>query len=189
MNISERVCIGAIIGAFGINGELRVKSFCADPSAIGDYGPLTNEDGTKTFDLKIISPIKGGYAARIKNIRYRDQAEELKGEALYVLRDAMPTLPDDEFYYSDLIDLLVLDTGGVKLGKIIAINDHGAGDFLEIKAIGQKNLALLPFTKEAVPTIDLTSGLIIVDPPKGVFGRDEHEDPPEQTNYVELGDE
>jgi 16S rRNA processing protein RimM len=189
MTTSERICIGAIVGAFGIKGELRIKSFCADPDAIGDYGTLTNEDGTRSFDLKIVGPIKGGYSARIDGVRYRDQADELKGTALYALRDALPSLPDDEFYHSDLIGLDVFDTGGVKMGKISAVHDHGAGDFLEINAIGQKNLALLPFTKEAVPTVDLASSKVIIDPPKGVFAGDEPEEPPEPTNFVELGDE
>ncbi len=189
MTTNERICIGAIIGAFGIKGELRVKSFCADPDAIDSYGILTNEDGTQSYDLKIIGPIKGGYAARIADVRYRDQAEDLKGVSLYALRADMPNLPDDEFYHSDLIGLPVIDTGGVKLGTITAVHDHGAGDFLEINAIGQKNVALLPFTKAAVPTVDLTAGKVIIDPPKGVFAGDEPEEPPEPTNFMELGDE
>jgi 16S rRNA processing protein RimM len=189
MTKEDRICIGAIIGAFGIKGELRVKSFCADPDSIGDYGVLTNEDGTQSFDLKIIGPIKGGYAARIADVRYRDQADELKGTSLYALRVDLPTLPDDEFYHSDLIGLPVIDTGGVKLGTIVAVYDHGAGDFLEINAIGQKNAALLPFTKAAVPTVDLAAGKVIIDPPKGVFAGDEPEEPPEPTSFVELGDE
>ena len=189
MTQEDRICIGAIVGAFGIKGELRIKSFCADPDAIGDYGVLTNEDGTRSFDIKIIGPIKGGYNARIAGIQYRDQAEDLKGISLYTLRSNLPNLPDDEFYHSDLIGLAVIDTGGVTLGTIVGVDDHGAGDFLEINAIGQKNSALLPFTKLAVPTADLAAGKVIIDPPKGVFAGDEPEEPPAPTNYVELGDE
>jgi 16S rRNA processing protein RimM len=189
MTKEDRICIGAIVGAFGIKGELRIKSFCADPDAIGDYGTLTNEDGTRSFELGIIGQIKGGYNARIAGIQHRDQAEDLKGISLYTLRSNMPNLPDDEFYHSDLIGLPVIDTGGVQLGTIIGVEDHGAGDFLEINAIGQKNSALLPFTKLAVPTVDLAAGKVIIDPPKGVFADDEPEEPPEPTHYVELGDE
>lgn len=189
MKTDDRICIGAIVGAFGIKGELRIKSFCADPAAIGDYGILTNQDGTQHFDLKIIGPIKGGYAARIGGIKYRDQADELKGTSLFALRADLPNLPDDEFYHSDLIGLRVIDTGGVQMGTITAVYDHGAGDFLEINVVGQKNMALLPFTKAAVPTVDLAAGKVIIDPPKGVFASDEPEEPPEPTNFVELGDE
>jgi 16S rRNA processing protein RimM len=101
----------------------------------------------------------------------------------------MPNLADDEFYYSDLINLTVFDTGGIELGKVMSVNDHGAGDFLEIKAFGQKNLALLPFTKKSVPTVDLKLGRIIIDPPNGVFDNNEAEEPPSPKNYLELGDE
>ena len=189
MNIPERVCVGDVVGAFGINGEIRIKSFCSIPKSIGDYDQLTDETGSKKFKLEIIGPIKGGFSARIFGIKYRDQAEDLKGTALYVLRSEMPDLGDDEYYYSDLINLSVFDTGGIKLGKIMSVNDHGAGDFLEIKALGQKNLALLPFTKKSVPTIDLKLGRVVIDPPKGVFDSDEAEEPPAPKSYMELGDE
>lgn len=163
------ICIGAIMGAFGVKGELRVKSFCANPADLDQYGPLSNEDGSQSYELRITRAVKGGYAARIKNIRYRDQAEALKGTALYVAREKLPSLPDDEFYHTDLIGLTVLDTGGEAVGKIKTILNHGAGDILEISGSTFKAPVLLPFTKAAVPTIDLEAGRIIIDPPDGVL--------------------
>jgi 16S rRNA processing protein RimM len=163
------ICIGAIIGAFGIKGELRVKSFCANPADLDAYGPLLSEDGTDSYDLRVIGPIKGGFSCRIKGVQYKDQADALKGIQLFTNRDNLPSLPDDEFYHADLVDLDVYDTGGVKLGRITAVHDHGAGDFLEIAGSGIKNTVLLPFTHDAVPTVDLKAGRIITDPPKGVF--------------------
>ena len=166
---SDLICIAAIIGAFGIKGELRIKSFCATPADLGNYGALSSEDGTETYDLRVIGPIKGGYACRIKGVQYRDQADALKGIRLYTNRKNLPSLPDDEYYHADLVGLDVFDTGGEKLGKIAAVHDHGAGDFLEIAGKGITNTVLLPFTREAVPTIDLATGRIIADPPEGVF--------------------
>ena len=157
------------MGAFGVKGEMRIKSFCAEPADIARYKPLTDEAGTREFTLKITRPIKGGFAARTPDVRFKDQADALKGTALYALRDQLPNLPDDEFYHSDLIGLDVIDTGGEKLGRIKAVFDHGAGDFLEITGRGLKGGVLLPFTKEAVPTVDLTAGRIVIDPPEGVF--------------------
>ncbi len=172
---SDLICIGAIIGAFGIKGELRVKSFCANPADIDTYGPLTSEDGAKTYDLRVIGPIKGGYACRIKGVQYRDQAEALKAVRLFTSRDNLPSLPDDEYYHADLVGLEVFDTGGQMLGQVTAVHDHGAGDFLEIDGKTLKNSVLLPFTRTAVPTVDLTTKRIIIDPPKGVFpeGKDD----------------
>jgi 16S rRNA processing protein RimM len=119
--------------------------------------------------LKIQRPVKGGFAARIKGVRYKDQADELRGISLYAPRDKLPSLPDDEFYHADLIGLDVYDTGGEKLGNITAIYDHGAGDMLEIAGKGIKNTVMLPFTRVAVPTVDLAMGRVIADPPEGVF--------------------
>ena len=165
----DLICIGAIIGAFGIKGELRVKSFCANPADLGNYGALLSEDGTETYDLRVIGPIKGGFSCRIKGVQYKDQADALKGIRLYTNRENLPSLPDDEFYHADLVGLDVFDTGGEKLGRITAVHDHGAGDFLEIAGKGIKNTVLLPFTRDAVPTVDLKADRIITDPPKGVF--------------------
>lgn len=176
MTTENRICVGAIMGAFGVKGEVRLKSFCADPAAIGDYSPLWSEDGKQSFEIKVTGPIKGGFAARIKNVRYKDQADALRGTALYVDRDVLPNLPDDEFYHADLIGLDVYDTGGERLGKVTAVHDHGAGDLLEVSGKGLKTPALLPFTKEAVPTVDLQSGRIIADPPVGVFSEGEDDD-------------
>lgn len=167
MNNEERIAVGAVIGAFGVKGELRIKSFCAEPEAIASYSPLTDKNGMEKYNLRITGPVKGGFAARIKGIRFRDQAEALKGLTLYAARDQLPNLPDDEYYYSDLIGLAVIDTGGVRLGRVAAVYDHGAGDILEITT--KSKPALLPFTKEAVPTVDLTAGKIVVDPPEGIF--------------------
>ncbi len=176
MTTENRICVGAIMGAFGVKGEVRLKSFCADPAAIGDYSPLYSEDGKQSFEIKVTGPIKGGFAARIKNIRYKDQADALRGTALYADRSVLPSLPDDEFYHADLIGLEVYDTGGERLGKVTAVHDHGAGDLLEISGKGLKTPALLPFTKEAVPTVDLQAGRIIADPPAGVFSEGEDDD-------------
>ena len=165
----NRICVAAIAGAFGVKGDLRLKSFCADPDAVAQYGTLWSEDGTMGFDVTLGGPIKNGFAARIDGITTKEQADALTGTKLFADREALPNLPDDEFYHNDLIGLKVYDTGGKELGRVTAVNNHGAGDFLEIQGPGIKNEALLPFTRDAVPTVDLTAGRIVVDPPEGVF--------------------
>ena len=77
--------------------------------------------------------------------------------------DPLPALPDDEFYHADLIGLEVADPGGAILGRVRAIYDHGAGDILEIS--GPSGLILIPFTRAAVPTVDLAARRIVADPP------------------------
>ena len=78
-------------------------------------------------------------------------------------------MPDDEYYHADLIGLEVRDTGGMLLGKVTAVHNHGASDLLEVMGSGLKTALLLPFTQAIVPTVDLASGRIVVDPPEGLL--------------------
>jgi 16S rRNA processing protein RimM len=164
-----RVCVGAIAGAFGVKGEVRLKSFCADPAAIADYAPLATEDGGRSFTLRLTRPIEGGFAARLSGVATKEEADALKGTRLYADRDRLPALPDDEFYHADLIGLAVLDTGGVTLGTVRAVHDHGAGDLIEVAGPGLKAPILVPFTLAVVPTVDLAAGRLIVDLPPGLL--------------------
>lgn len=157
--MSDRVCVGAIAGAFGVRGEARIRSFCAEPADIARYAPLTSEDG-RSFDVKITRPINEGFAARLSGVATREDAEALRGTRLYAPRERLPTLPDDEFYHADLIGLEVVDTGGVELGRVRAVHDFGAGDVLDV--LGEKEL-MIPFTRTAVPTVDPVAGRLVVD--------------------------
>ncbi|MEM7742358.1 MAG: ribosome maturation factor RimM [Pseudomonadota bacterium] len=155
----DQVCVGAIAGAFGVRGEVRIKSFCAEPEAIAEYSPLAAEDG-RSFDLKLGRAIKDGYAGRLSGVATREDAEALKGTRLYAPRERLPALPNDEYYHADLIGLLVLDTGGATLGRVRGVHDFGAGDVLDV--LGDREL-MIPFTRDAVPTVDLSTGRIVAD--------------------------
>ena len=162
--MTDRICVGAIAGAFGVRGEVRLKSFCARAEDIATYGPLATEDGKRSFAVKLTRPVNGGLGARLTGVDTKEQADALKGTTLWADRAALPPLPDDEFYHADLIGLEVVDTGGVSLGRVRAVHDHGAGDILEI--LGPSGVLLVPFTRAAVPTVDLTAGRIVADPPE-----------------------
>jgi len=167
--MNDKVCVGAIGGSFGVKGEVRLKSFCAEPEAIADYAPLTTEDGATAFSVKITGPIKNGLAARLGGVQTKEQADALKGVRLYAPRARLPALPDDEYYHADLIGLTVLDTGGTELGRVKAVLNHGADDLLEVHLPGSSKTFLLPFTLACVPTVDLAGGRIIADPPEGLL--------------------
>lgn len=167
MTQPDRICVGAFAGSFGVAGEVRLKSFCAEPEAIATYGTLYSEDGSRSFTIKLTRPVAGGLGARVPGIATKEQADALKGLSLYADRARLPNLADDEYYHSDLIGLEARDTGGVVLGRVLAVHNHGAGDLLEITGEGRKAL-LLPFTIAAVPTVDLTLGRIVVELPDGL---------------------
>lgn len=167
--MTDRVCVGAIAGSFGVKGQVRLKSFCADPAAIADYAPLFTENGDRSFSVALTGSLKNGFIASLSGITNKEAADALRGVSLYVDRGTLPTLPDDEYYHADLVGLTVLDTGGNELGNVRKVLNHGASDLLEIQGPGLKDTVLLPFTLAIVPTVDLASGRIIVDPPDGLF--------------------
>lgn len=165
----NHICVGVISGSYGVHGEVRVKSFCAVPEDIETYSPLSDETGTRAFTLAILRPVKSGFSARIADIATKEEADALRGTRLFARRAQLPSLPDDEFYHADLIDLDVFDTGGEKIGRVKTVQNHGADDLLEVQLVGGSATTFLPFTKAAVPTVDLSAGRLIADPPEGVL--------------------
>ncbi len=163
--MTDRICVGAIAGAFGVTGEVRLKSFCSEPTDIAAYGPLSSEDGSHDYHITLTRPVAGGLGARIRGVSTKEQADALRGISLFVPRDRLPSLPDDEFYHTDLIGLAAHDTGGELIGTVTAVFNHGAGDILEISSARHKSALLLPFTTAIVPNVDLAAGRIVVDLP------------------------
>ena len=170
MGDDNRVCLGAVAGAFGVRGEVRLKSFTARPEDIAAYGPLETADRARSFRVTLTGQAtKGALVGRLSGIGSKEAADALRGTRLCVPRDRLPPLDEDEFYHADLIGLDVYDTGGVRLGQVRAVHNHGADDLLEVHGAGMRASVLLPFTAQAVPTVDLTAGRIVADPPVGLF--------------------
>ncbi|MGB7319286.1 MAG: ribosome maturation factor RimM [Planktotalea sp.] len=164
----DLICVGTIGGAFGVRGDVRLKSFCAEPSDIANYSPLSLEDG-RSFVVTLLGPMKSGYSARLSGVASKEDADALNGEKLFARRDQLPALPDDEYYHADLEGLEIVDTGGKVLGTVKSVQNHGAGDLLEVIGPDIKTAVLLPFTLAAVPTVDLGAKRIVTDPPEGLF--------------------
>lgn len=156
------VQLGVIGAAHGIRGELRVKAYTDDPLALADYGPLFTDDG-RALTVKDIRSGKGVVIVRFEGVTSRNDAQALNGKALFVDRSALPEeLEDEEFYHADLIGLTVLDETDRTVGKVVAVHDFGAGDLLEVRPARGQTL-LIPFTREAVPHVGLSEGVIRVD--------------------------
>lgn len=160
----KRVCLGAIAGAHGVRGDMRIKTFTDVPENVAAYGPVESEDGAQRFTLKVIRVQGNGIVvAKTPEVTDRDTAQNLKGVRLYVDRSALPAPEDDEFYLDDLVGLEAVDETGARLGTVNAVYNFGAGDLLELKGIPDiKGTRLIPFTKEAVPTIDIAARRIKV---------------------------
>ncbi|MGD9668644.1 MAG: ribosome maturation factor RimM [Hyphomicrobiaceae bacterium] len=169
----KRILLGEITGAHGIRGEVLVRSYTGDPEAIADYGALTDEKGAAPLTLKVLRMTpKGAIIARVRGVSDRNGAEALKGRKLYVARNAMPE-PDDEddFYYEDLIGLAVVDAQAKLVGEVVAVQNYGAGDLLEIRLVATGKTELVSFSKASVPQIDLEARRITVVMPEVVEGQ------------------
>ena len=165
----DRVCLGVMVGAHGVRGLVKVKAFTEVPEDVAAYGPVSDKAGKRrwTLEVKGRGPGKSGgvVLVRIEGIADRDAAQALHGTELYVARTALPVLEEEEtFYHADLIGLSVEDAEGRPLGQVTAVENHGAGDLLEIARPDGKTL-LLAFTKAAVPLVDLAAGRLVAAPP------------------------
>ncbi|MEE9140737.1 MAG: ribosome maturation factor RimM [Alphaproteobacteria bacterium] len=165
----ERICIGVIVGAHGVQGAVRVRSFTDDPGDVGAYGPVSDESGERTFELEVTGRAKGAVIARIAGVSDRDAAQALAGLELHVPRAALPEPEEDEFYYADLAGLVAELADGTRLGKVAAVYNFGAGDVVEVERDEGGSL-MVPFTRAVVPVVDLDAGRMVIDPPAGLIG-------------------
>ncbi|MGV8841538.1 MAG: ribosome maturation factor RimM, partial [Bauldia sp.] len=149
--------------AHGIRGEIRLKSYTGDPAAVAGYGPLDAADG-RSFRIAAIRPVGDDmFVVRLDGIRDRNAAEALNGTELSIPRDRLPPPDEDDFYHADLVGLAAVSPAGEALGTVVAVHNHGAGDLLEIAPDGGETL-LVPFTRAAVPVVDVSSRRLVVSP-------------------------
>jgi 16S rRNA processing protein RimM len=159
------ILLAAVIGAQGLKGEVKVKTFTAGPEALRAYGVLHDGAG-RTYEITAFRSGKPSEAViAFKGISDRNGAEALKGVELYVRRAALPATAADEFYHADLIGLEAFDSEGRLVGKVSAIHNFGAGDVIAItRADGDE--VLLAFTAETVPEIDIAGGRVRIAVPE-----------------------
>lgn len=163
------ILLGRITGAHGIRGEVVVHSYAAVPDDIAAYGVLSDKAGTRTFKLKVVRVTpKGGLIARIAGVADRNAAEALKGVELFVARDKLPRAGDGEYYHADLLGLAAVSLEGRPLGEVVAVQNFGAGDLLEVRLAGSTTTELVPFTDAFVPTVDIAARRVVVVLPVAV---------------------
>ena len=163
--MAERICVGQIGAPHGVRGEVRIKPFTADPLALKNYGPLENEDGARRFDVLSLRPGKEVVVARLKGVDDRNAAEALRHVRLYAARERLPPPEEDEFYHADLLGLAAVAPDGTALGTVLAVPNFGAGDLLEIAPAAGGASVFVPFTRAAVPAIDIAGRRVVIDAP------------------------
>ena len=160
----DQVLVGVIVGAHGIKGEVKLKSFTSEPLSVGRYGPLQSSSGQQ-FEITKLKAAKDDFIASLKNVSDRNEAETLKGVELFVSREKLPKLKSHEAYAHDLMGLDVVLENGTTLGKLVGMPNYGAGDLLEV-AVDSETI-LIPFTNAFVPQDDFSTGKIIIVLPEG----------------------
>lgn len=163
------ILLGVIGRPRGVRGALWVRSHTADPASIAAYGPLTDRKTGRRFTLTVDSVGKGKVAVRIAGIEDRDAAGALAGTELWVPRDRLPAPDPEEFYHADLVGLEALGPKGERLGRVAGVYASAGIDVLDI-ACPDGRIVAVPFTRACVPEVDVSRGLVRLDPPEELFG-------------------
>jgi len=155
---AKRLALAAVAGAHGIKGELRLKLFSSDTASLAEHQLLFV--GGEQRRLLAIKPAGKGAIARFEGVVDRSSAEALRGTLVEVDRASLPPLGEGEYYHADLLGMACVDHTGQPLGTVVAVENFGAGDLLEVEAAGGKR-SLIPF-KPGIA--DLADGRMTLDP-------------------------
>ena len=155
---SDQITLAAIIGAHGIGGEVRLKLFAESADSLSRHKAV--QVGDRQLTLKSVKAGGGTPIARFAEIADRTAAEALRGSLVTVSREALPPLEEGEYYHADLIGLPCTSVAGEPLGTVVAVENFGAGDILEIEKIDGRR-SMVPF-REGVA--DLLADRVVVDP-------------------------
>ena len=156
------ISVAVIIGAHGIRGEVKLKSFTADPKAVATYGPLVSSMGD-VFEITKLKPATADFIASLKSVTDRNKAEALKGTELFINRAQLPKPSTDEIYMHDLIGTSVYGANDILLGMIVGFENFGAGDLMDVKIEGRSDTVLIPYTKTFITSASPEK--VIVDLP------------------------
>lgn len=154
------VCLAVVTAAHGVRGAFKLRCFTERPENVAAYGPVRDRSGRELV-LEVLHRIPGGVVARAAGVRDRDAALALRGAELCVPRSRLPAAGADEFYQEDLLGLEAVDAAGARLGRVVGVADYGAGAVLELETPAGGRLDL-PFTRAAVPVVDLAAGRLTV---------------------------
>ncbi len=176
----KNIVIAKITSAHGIKGLIKLLSFAANPVDFAEYSGKIFDAKNNFYQIKIVNQVPGGnndfFVVKIDGVEDRNGADRLRNTELFVNRGDLKQAKKDEFYYIDLVGLEVLNIDRKKIGKVLAVNDFGAGGVVEIdfdegfvRAGGMENFA---FTNQTFPEIDVEKGFVIIDFPDEIETKD-----------------
>jgi 16S rRNA processing protein RimM len=170
LSAASRIRVAKIGAAHGLRGEVRLFVDADDPLAVKKLGVLEDEAGAREFKIAALREAKDHLLVRFEGVSDRTAAERLTNIELYVPRERLPKQKDkNRFYRADLVGLRVETTAGEALGKIVAVQNFGAGDLLEFARESGGATVLIPFADPFVPVVDVEGGKVVIDPPAGLL--------------------
>ena len=175
------IVVGQIAGAFGVRGEVRVRSFTDDPEAIFDYGPLLDAAGKVVLTPVRHRSLNDLFSVTAKEALQREAWEAMRGTLLHAPRAALPQADEGEIYVADLIGARVVHVDGRELGVVKTVQNFGAGELLEIKPPTGASY-LLPFTEENFPGLDMAARLLTAAPDEALLPEDPSRPDPSHTD-------
>ena len=171
----NRICVGTVTGPHGLKGDVKLKSYTENPKDVAAFGPVTDKSGKQSFEIRIISAKQKGLVVELSGVRGREAAEAIGGTDLYMSRDLLPELEEDEFYYSDLIGLPVEHQNGEAIGVVSLVDNYGAGEVMEVD-LKDGGTEMFQMSREVVPEIDLKNGRVVVNPPIAIYADGNHDE-------------
>lgn len=170
----DLVCVGVVAGVHGLKGAVKIKSFMENQEDILSFGQVFDRTYRDCYQITLVSKNKKGIVARLSGIEDRNAAEAIKGLELYVTRAVLPELDEGEFYYHDLIGLDVDDFEDNRIGKVIMVDNYGAGDILEV-SLDDGGTKMFTMSSKEIPIVDFDKGRIVVNPLIEVIGDEAHD--------------
>ncbi len=163
----EKILIAKILSAHGVRGQVKIRAYTENPEDVTKYSDIYDNNGA-SYSLHITSIKNDIIIADIDGITSRNQAEKLAGAELYIERDTLPAADDDSYYYVDLIGLEARLSDGSRFGEVVAVDNFGAGDIVEILLTSGKT-EMYPFIEMIFPEVGIEQGYITIIPPDVVF--------------------
>jgi 16S rRNA processing protein RimM len=168
------ICVGIVSGSHGLQGAVKIKSFMTVPEDIVTYGPLRNKSAGKSYKICLISSNQKGLVATLSGVNDRNASEKLRGTKLYLPRNILPKLDENEFYYSDLLGLSVENKNGEIIGVVTLIDDYGAGEIMEVD-MKEGGTEMFSMSRQVVPVIDVENQRVVVNQPNEIFADQDHD--------------
>ena len=168
--LNNYITVGKVVNSFGLKGQIKIEVYLEDLKLLKSANIFCVGDALLKRKIEFLNNTKQStWIAAITEAKNKEQADQLKGNLIYIEKKYLPSLVTDEFYYKDLKGLQIKIEGSVQKGFVNNICNFGSGDILEVSLDDRKATIYIPFNKDNVSKINLAQRTIILTPLKGLL--------------------